>query len=1126
MSNGSPNTLQVIFRNIFGTGKSSALTSKNNEVILKLVKMHILEMEDVLFHLNSAVMMPENPQGKSSTQGGGADAEQLSVTGLKALALVYKQFEFDPDNKIVISGHTDTSGTFDFNSKLSDERAKNILYLLIGTKEEWAKICYGRHKIEDYQQIMKHFEKKLACGCDPGKVDDAWGDKTKTATLNFFKKTVPGKAVGLFAQVENDSKKRWPEEAWHPVYDLYSQEMAEVLEISLADLETSRKTSVKFIDDKKPFVGCGESFPIDAKEKSNYRSQKNRRVEILFFDKDEIPELTCPAVINRAHTEAECPLWKKFYFIPLYVDPKDLKSVVYHLQFVYYDKIKKKQLPVPLGLKINAYENGHKQIPTETVFKSGVYFVKVQFDKKIKDPARTEFYFEFETEDNWIFTKDDKTDPVTIIKKRADFDSLTFIEQQKYYDLPKFWSSRKYWTRFNGKFTKGERFEKVFFDNTFADSLKLKPLGDKITKPDKPLVFSLDDIVLVDSTKSQILSDKNPAGNSIPLDDNSRYTIFHIDYDTKENVGGTQKNLSRIKIYNPEADQPVFSNFKFNKNLITDVPIFTRVVYFCNDFYDVEYKRSSQTDTSFDYAKGHVAGARLAVKNDNTLHHFQDFQESNASDKTNGYGYNATFHFELHYFHNCAVLDNKMLSYLFIYWSCRIDKDTAKGGTDNDVANHRKEGMKNAMDRLNKDYLVEKASGSEDIFIRPFHFMEAKNKTNGGAQKHSVKITDNNTGSWNRPTNSSFRAACYQPEPGGWGGGDAEGDLIVDTDGKTYIPLANHHEMGHATGCFDDYLYSLEINNDAGNPQSVFIPRFSPQHIDGGPFSCDDIARMKSNRSSRLRNYWKYLVWLHDMSKPAQGANPAGPLNPLLKDTRFRIKFPGSKNGTAFNHLFELKDEHKNISKSTNSEVNYELVTHPGTAQENKAQVDLLLYKLGDDQLSHFKNPGKLANGYETTQVYFGILVVKMKFAVKFTGGWTFANKRRWMQKLDDDSKNMLNAKFYLECAHNDYKKVYLFFVPHFSEYTGAAPANSNMNVEVGWATGTGFNHPNTKNITLDRGANGNEQDNQFKRLIRCSAANSHAVGDTGNLSKNDFPKIVEWIKGKLGNVNVQLKNI
>ena len=127
MSN-APNLIQVIFRNIFGQGKSSALTSRNNEVTLKLVKMNILEMEDVLFHLNSAIMMPENPQGKSSKQGAMAsNDESLDVTGLKALALVFKQFEFDPDVRMIISGHTDTSGTAEFNFKLSDERAKNIL---------------------------------------------------------------------------------------------------------------------------------------------------------------------------------------------------------------------------------------------------------------------------------------------------------------------------------------------------------------------------------------------------------------------------------------------------------------------------------------------------------------------------------------------------------------------------------------------------------------------------------------------------------------------------------------------------------------------------------------------------------------------------------------------------------------------------------------------------------------------------------------------------------------------------------------------------------------------------------------------------------------------------------------
>lgn len=1133
MSNRDPNILQVIYRDIFGIGKSSALTSRDNEVILKLVNMHILEMEDVLFHLNSAVMMPENPQGEeSSTQGGGAGEEQIKISGIKALALVFKQFEFDPEVKMVISGHTDTSGTAEFNFKLSKERALNILYLIYKSDEDdsrkkWAEICYNRQKVEDYQQILTYFEKKLSCGCDPNGIDDKWGDDTKEATEKFLIKMGLGnvKVKAAVYEIESDQKKRWPAHIWELVYDLYSKELHEVLEIGAADLEARRKASVKFVDDDKKIVACGESFPIADAEKKNYRSQKNRRVELLFFDKDEIPELTCPADVKNNHKEEDCPLWRKFYFVPLYIDPADLKAVVFHLQFVYYDKIKKKQLPVPEGLAIKAYEDGHKEIPSETIFKDGVYFVKVKFKNKIKDPARTQFYFEYETTDKWVYTMDDKTDPVIVTKTVDEIKKLSFIERQCYYDLPVKWSSRNYWTRYDGDYKKGERFEKVFNDTTFAGSLKLKPLGDETTKKDKPLVFSIDDIVLVDSTKSQILSDKKPDGTALPLDANSRYTLFHIDAETEEDINGAKKKMMRMKIHNPEAEQPVFTDVKFNTNLITDIPGNTRLIYFANDFYDVTYKRANSSDTSFDYSKKHIAGCRIAVKNERSVHHFQDFATTNASDKTNGYGYNGTFHFELHYFHDCAVLDNKPLQYLFIFWSCRLKKSTADGGTDADVTNHRKFGMTNAMNRLNKEYMLEKSSGSKDFLIRPFHFMEAKNDTNGGKEKHSVSITDNTNGSWNNVATASYRAACYQQEPGGWGGGDLASDLILDSDGQAYVPLANHHEMGHATGCFDDYLYSLSINNDTGNAQSTFVPRFTPQHIEGGPYSTDKIARMNSNRSSRLRNYWKYVVWLHDISKPAIGAAAAGPLNSLLDGTKFRIKYPGKKNAAVFNHLFELTDTYKNISLPAFKELDFELVTAEGTANENKSKVDILLYKMGDDQLAHFKNPGKLTDGYETTQVYYGILVVKIKIAVKFSGGWNFTSKRQWLQKLDDDTKPFLNAKFYLECNHNDFKKIYVYFVPHFDEYTAGPPGNSNINVEVKQSAGTTLSRVDINNISTDKGNNA-QLNNQIKRLLRCVTANSFGLTDIANPTKVDFPKVVSWVKGKLGNVNTEMKNI
>lgn len=1121
MSENDPNTAQVIFKDILGNGESSAITNRINEIILKKVNMHILEMEDVLFHLNSAVMMPENPQGKSSDQGGGAADEQVKVSGIKALGLVFKQFEFDQEVKMVISGHTDTSGTDEFNFKLSKERAENILYLLYKdekdeSKKKWAEICFNRQKIEDYQQILTHFEKKLACGCDPKGIDDKWGDNTKKATENFMAKMGFGsvKIKSMLYELNLDPNHKWPKELWESVYTLYSRELADTLEITEAELEGRRKTAVKFIDDKKRIVACGESFPIDQKEKNNYRSQKNRRVELLFFDKDEAPELTCPALITKAHTEDECPLWRKFYFIPLYIDPKDLKSIVFHLKFVYFDKIKKKQIPVPAGLIIKAYEDGHKEIPSETVYKDGIYFLKVKFKDKIKDPARTRFYFEAEAENKYCYTRSEKSDPVIRSVKEEDFKKYSFEERLHYYDLPKFWSSRNYWTRYDGDMKKGERFEKVF-----KDTLKLKPLGDEITKKDKPLVFSFDDVVLVNSAKSQILQDKNQNDNPIPLDENSRFTLFHIDAETEEDINGKKKKMMRMKIHNPEADQPVFTDVKFKENIIPDTPLFSRVVYFANDFYDITDKRSHSSDISFDYSKKHIAGCRLAMCNDSEVHHFQDFFTNNASDKANAYGYNGTFHFELHYFHDCVLLDNKPLQYLFIYWNCRISKNSAKGGTDADVANHRKHGMTNAMERLNKDYMLEKSSGSKDYFIRPFHFMEAKNNTNGGKEKHDVTITDNNNGSWNAAATASYRAACYQSEPGGWGGGDPASDLILDSDGKAYVPLANHHEMGHATGCFDDYLYSLSINNDAGASKSTFVPRFAPQHIEGGPYSTDVIARMKSNRSSRLRNYWKYVVWLHDMSQPAK------PLNKQLDGTRFKIRYPGKKNGTAFDHVFELADSYKNISLPAFKELNYELVTAEGTANEKKSKADMLLYKMADDQLSHFKNPGKQTDGYESSQIYYGILVVKIKIAAKFTGGFNFNAKKQWLQKVDEDAKPFLNAKFYLECNHNDFKKLYVYFVPHFQEYTAGPPADSNINVEVKWSAGTTVNRVNLSNISMDRGNNA-QQNDQVKRLLRCITANSFAVGDTAGPAKNDFPKIVEWVKTKLGNVNVEMKDI
>ena len=110
------------FRDLIG--KIDLYSHKKWEVVLDRIGVHILEMEDVLFHHNSAVMMPENPQGTSSQDGAGQTSastkeDQEKITGIKALALVFKQFEFNPDQQIIVAGHTDTSGEAQSNFELT-----------------------------------------------------------------------------------------------------------------------------------------------------------------------------------------------------------------------------------------------------------------------------------------------------------------------------------------------------------------------------------------------------------------------------------------------------------------------------------------------------------------------------------------------------------------------------------------------------------------------------------------------------------------------------------------------------------------------------------------------------------------------------------------------------------------------------------------------------------------------------------------------------------------------------------------------------------------------------------------------------------------------------------------------
>ena len=185
--------------------------------------------------------------------------------------------------------------------------------------------------------------------------------------------------------------------------------------------------------------------------------------------------------------------------LPLHIDPRDLNSVTYHLTFKYIDTIKHAVCDLPDGLQIRAYENGSTELAVEqryqTVGTSGVYAVKVRFTSPFNDPARRSLHFEFQAPNHFVFTPDSGSAAQIVPKTAAEITDLN------HYDLPERWSSRNYRTLYDGHDEGTDGFEDVL-----RTIKQLKPFGTNVTAPDSPLVFSLDDIVLLDTAAAPRIS--------------------------------------------------------------------------------------------------------------------------------------------------------------------------------------------------------------------------------------------------------------------------------------------------------------------------------------------------------------------------------------------------------------------------------------------------------------------------------------------------------------------------------------------------------------------------------------------------------------------------------------------
>lgn len=240
---------------------------------------YLLEMEDLHFHHNSAVLI-----GDYETEPDQILASRKHITGLAVLRACYRYLEEYPDRKMLIVGHTDTTGSETYNNKLSEKRAQSVVAALEGDRDTWVRTARDQSQVEDYQRILQWVHKCWGWLCDPVKVDNMNGPATKRAVEAF--QSLYNREFNASISVDGIVGKQ----TWTAIFDVYMDELMYILETNEQGLKDYRG-QLQFVDASKKFVGCGEHYPKEAIGIDEYRSRENRRVEVLFFEEKDLPKL-------------------------------------------------------------------------------------------------------------------------------------------------------------------------------------------------------------------------------------------------------------------------------------------------------------------------------------------------------------------------------------------------------------------------------------------------------------------------------------------------------------------------------------------------------------------------------------------------------------------------------------------------------------------------------------------------------------------------------------------------------------------------------------------------------------------------------------------------------------------
>ena len=184
------------------------------------------------------------------------------------------------------------------------------------SREDFGKVCHGPHLQgkEKKQQVLYDDRVQVLNWVA---TTFGWPCSTNGEFGNYLK------AVKAFQSTYNtEGNEKKPKEqlavdgdfgpaCWRAVFDCYQVHLAETLECTAEELQVLQgQVRPRFL---KQYVGCGKNKPKEMVGVDNYRSQTNRRVEVLFFKADDhVPETPC--LVGDCDPDA-CELYDRTWYL-------------------------------------------------------------------------------------------------------------------------------------------------------------------------------------------------------------------------------------------------------------------------------------------------------------------------------------------------------------------------------------------------------------------------------------------------------------------------------------------------------------------------------------------------------------------------------------------------------------------------------------------------------------------------------------------------------------------------------------------------------------------------------------------------------------------------------------------